>query len=155
MQTSANRAALSGIVGAASLNIIHESARKLMPDAPHVHSVAMRAMQKFVLDPLDVTLSKQELYLLTLAGDLVSNSLYYAAVVGASPEKSSQGSVWARAAGFGLAAGALTVVLPPAAGLGQQPSRNFAKTAGLTVAWYVLGALAAAAVYNSGKSLAR
>jgi hypothetical protein len=74
----------AGAAGAISLNIIHETARKLLPNAPHVDQIGMRAV--------------------TLAGDLLSNSLYYALVVG-SGKKQDVRSVWRKAAFFGLAAG--------------------------------------------------
>jgi hypothetical protein len=111
----------------------------------------MQANQRFVFSPLGVRLSDRNLYLATLAGDLLSNSIYYAAVV-AAIGRSDKNSVLKRAAFFGLGAGALTVALPPLVGLKQQPTRNFAKTATLTAAWYLLGSLVAATAFNSMRS---
>ena len=38
------KALTAGIVGAGTLNLIHESARKKIPNAPHVDLVAMRGV---------------------------------------------------------------------------------------------------------------
>lgn len=107
--------------------------------------MAMKAVDKFILRPLDLRLSERNLYLVTLLGDFISNSIYYAGIVGFS---SSPKKAWRNAALLGIGAGALTVVLPPVAKLGQQPTRNFPLTAALTVGWYTLGALVAAGVWQ-------
>ncbi len=151
METSTKAAVVAGLAGAGTLNLIHETARRFIPNAPHVHEVAMQANQRFVFSPLGIQLSKRNLYLATLAGDLVSNSVFYAAVVNGMG-RSDQNSVWKRATLFGLGAGVLTVILPPLAGLKQQPTRNFAKTATLTAAWYLLGSLVAAAGFNASRA---
>lgn len=139
------RALAAGTAGAFALNALHESARRVVPNAPRVELMAMKAIQRFFLSPFNVHMPERRLYWATLAGDLISNSLFYAFVVGSGK---SRRSVWSRAALFGLGAGALAVVSPPAAGLGQQPTRNMKATGAMTIAWYVAGALVAAALFN-------
>lgn len=152
MQRNTQRALKAGAAGALALNAIHESARQFVPDAPRIHEVAMRATQRFLLDPVGLKPSPRQLYLTTLAGDLLSNSLYYAVAVGAFRARGSK-AVWGRAVLFGLAAGAMTMTLPPVFKLKQQRSRNLAMTSALTTAWYLLGALASAAVYRRSRQL--
>jgi hypothetical protein len=83
---------------------------------------------------------RDTLYDVTLAGDLVSNTLYYSLVgVGERGSEETRGVV------LGVLAGVGTVVLPPLFGLGSAPSRRTPATAVMTVAWYTLGGLAAAA----------
>ena len=77
----------------------------------------------------------------TLAGDLAANSLYYAAVPAAT-----RGATWTRAAVLGLAAGLGALLLPRRMGIGDPPHSTGLPNQVMTVAWYVAGALAAAAV---------
>ncbi len=75
----------------------------------------------------------------------MSNSLYYSLVglLGGSAPQAAWS--WRAAAGRPPASGAGAVVLPPVMGLGRQPHRKTPMTELLTVAWYTLGGLAAAA----------
>lgn len=123
---------ISGAVGALSLNALHETASHSIPNAPRVDVIGMRALSK-PLHWLGYSPSPARLRRMTFAGDLISNTLYYAFV----------GKSVRRAAVLGVLAGVGAVVLPPKMGLGQQPSRNFPVTAALTVAWYTFGAFAA------------
>ena len=84
----------------------------------------------------------RELHTLTLAGDVVSNGLYYSLV------GSGKGAWW-RGAALGLAAGVGGVLLPGPMGLGEQPSNRTPQTQAMTVAWYTLGGLVAAAVASA------
>jgi hypothetical protein len=79
------------------------------------------------------------LYLQSLVGDLISNSLYYALVAMGRPRH-----IYLKGALLGALAGLGAVVLPPYLGLGKQPSRARRSTAFLTVAWYTLGGLGSA-----------
>jgi hypothetical protein len=88
--------------------------------------------------PVDV-----ELHDLALAGDLVSNSVYYALVGVGDPRH-----VWQRGALLGLAAGVGAVALPGPLGLGHSPSERTPQTQVMTVAWYLAGGLAAAAAFE-------
>lgn len=138
---------VAGVAGAGALNLIHESARKTIPNAPHVDLLAMRGVGLFFLRPLGAQVPLGKLRRWVLAGDLISNSLYYAAVVGASRNQ-NPASVWKRSLAWGLFAGGTVVALPSLLRMQQQESRNFPVTAALTVAWYTIGSLTAAAVFN-------
>lgn len=134
------RALLSGAVGATVLTALHQTARALTDDAPRMDLLGMRALARTFRASGEEPPPRDTLYDLTLAGDLVANSLYYSLVGDGDRDE-----VWGRGALLGLAAGVGTVVLPPLLGLGGAPSRRTPATAAMTVAWYTLGGLAAAA----------
>jgi len=75
----------------------------------------------------------------TLAGDLVSNALYFAMVPGRDAH-----ATWRRGALLGALAGVGAVTLPRRLGLGDPPNSDAVGNRVLTVAWYLLGGLAAA-----------
>ena len=117
----------SGLVGACALTLIHETARRFIDDAPRMDVLGMRALSKAAraadLDP------PVPLHEAALVGDLVSNSLYYS-LVGAGSRREA------------LRNGALL-------GLGRQPTEDSPQTQLMTVAWYLLGGLAAGAAYRA------
>ena len=132
----------SGLVGAAALTLVHEAARRYIDDAPRMDVVGMRAITK-TLRAVDVE-PPVPLHELTLAGDIVSNSLYYGLVGLGGPEDALRNGAL-----LGLAAGLGAVYLPEPLGLGRQPAKNSAETNLLTVAFYLLGGLAAGAAYQA------
>ena len=83
----------------------------------------------------------RRLYRATLAGEILSNSLYYS-VVGAAPAS----RVLRTGLVVGLIAGIGAVLLPPRLGLGNPPGEKYPVTPLLTIAWYTAGGLASAAV---------
>ena len=136
----------SGLAGAATLNAIHETVRRIRPaDAPRMDTYGRRSIARG-LEMAGVTPpSKDALQGLALAGDLVTNSLYYALVGVGSPDPRS---AMCRGAALGAAAGIGAVVLPPMMGLGSAPSRRTPQTKAMTFAWYLAGGLAAAGVWS-------
>ncbi|HSK08430.1 MAG TPA: hypothetical protein VK911_02550 [Vicinamibacterales bacterium] len=136
----------NGLVGAAALTAVHQAARRYVPDAPRMDVVGMRAFARlFRLAGVDPP-GGERLYALTMAGDLLSNGIYYSAV-GSSGSK----AVWPRAVALGLAAGVGAVVLPEPLGLGKPPHIERPRTRLLTVALYLTGALVAAAAASRGR----
>lgn len=122
------------------LTIVHETMRKFVPDAPRMDVLGMRSISKIMQaadeePPKD----KEELHNWALAGDVVSNSLYYS-LAGTGRD------AWWRGAILGAAAGAGAVLLPGPLGLGEEPSNRTTKTQAMTVGYYLLGGLVAAAV---------
>ena len=134
----------SGLAGAVALTLVHETARRLIPHAPRVDVIGVRAIAR----PLRAAGYRpphyDRLHDIALAGELVSNSAYYS-LVGAGGRE----HVWRRGALLGLAAGLAAALLAPVLGLGHQPHRKTPFTQILTVAWYFLGGLAAAATYDA------
>jgi hypothetical protein len=130
---------VSGAVGAGVLTAVHELGRRIRPDAPRMDIVGMRALARSIAGAGAEPPGAQRLHGLTLAGDLVANSLYYAAV-----PASSRGATWGRAVILGLAAGIGALVVPRPLGLGDPPRSGELANQVMTVAWYVAGAVAAA-----------
>ncbi|HEX8355043.1 MAG TPA: hypothetical protein VF611_19220 [Pyrinomonadaceae bacterium] len=132
----------SGLVGACALTLVHESARRYIDDAPRMDVVGMRAIAK-TFRAVDAE-PPVPLHETALVGELVSNSLYYGLVgLGDAEDGVRNGAL------LGLAAGVAAVYLPEYLGLGRQPAKNSTETNLLTVAWYLLGGLAAGAAYQA------
>lgn len=128
----------SGLVGAVALNVVHETARQIIPHAPRVEVIGKRAiarpMRAMGLEPP----KGDRLYWSAMTGDVISNSLYYSLVALGPNHKAVE-----RGLLLGIAAGLGAAFLPPFMGLGNQPGRKAPWTQLLTVAWYTLGGLAA------------
>lgn len=132
----------SGLVGACALTLVHETARRYIDDAPRMDVVGMRAITK-TLRAVDVE-PPVPLHEAALVGDIAANSLYYGLVGLGEPEDGVRNGAL-----LGLAAGVAAVYLPEPLGLGRQPAKNSTETNLLTIAWYVLGGLAAGAAYQA------
>ena len=130
----------SGLAGAVALTLIHETARRLAPEtAPRMDVLGMRAIQKAAL-AVDAE-PPVPLHEAALVGDIVSNSVYYSlGGAGSREDALRNGAI------LGLAAGIGAVFLPGPLGLGRQPT-DTPTTQALTVAWYLVGGLAAGAAY--------
>ena len=129
----------AGVAGAAVLTAVHETTRRVTPDAPRMDILGERAIAKIMRGAGKMPPRGKTLHRLALGGDMVSNSLYYAMV-------GSGRDAWVRGAALGLAAGVGAVLLPPVLGLGRAPRGMTARTKAMTVGYYLVGGLAAAAV---------
>ncbi|RYU83713.1 hypothetical protein [Hymenobacter persicinus] len=128
----------SGLAGALALTLLHETARRLRPEnAPRMDVLGMRALRKLLHQAEAPQPNDDTLFNLTMAGDVLSNGLYYSLV-------GSGKKAWQRGAVLGLAAGVGGVVLPGPLGLGEAPSARTPQTKLMTVAWYLVGGLVAA-----------
>jgi len=137
------QAIVSGAAGAAALNVVHETARQFIPNAPRVEVIGMRGIARPLRAMGEEPPPRDQLYYLALAGDLFSNSAYYSLVAVGKRQ-----SVWRRGLILGLLAGIGAAFLPPVLGLGKQPNERYPFTHLLTIAWYTLGGIVAAAVYD-------
>ena len=134
---------LAGFAGAAALNILHESVRRLDPDAPRIDLLGEQALSKSI-NRLNLEVpGGNNLYQATLAGDIISNSLYYSAI-GVGEGK----NIYLKGALAGITAGLGAISIPDKVGLDDTPVNKTDKTKILTVAWYVIGGLVTAAVFN-------
>jgi hypothetical protein len=127
----------SGITGAVTLTLVHEAARRFLPNAPRMDVLGMRAIARGLSQLHEPPPAEQDLFKYSLVGDIISNSLYYS-LIGTGRK------AWWRGAALGLAAGVGGVLLPGPLGLGAEPSGRTPQTKVMTVAWYLLGGLAAA-----------
>ncbi len=141
------RSLAGGLAGACALTLVHETMRRLHPDAPRMDILGMRALAKTLQAAGKQPPSEEELFNWTMAGDLLGNGLYYS-LSGCGRNAMLKGAV------LGLAAGVGGVTLPGPLGLGKAPSARTPQTAAMTVAWYLLGGLAAGAAARAmGKLL--
>lgn len=132
----------SGLVGAFTLTLVHETARRFIDDAPRMDVVGMRAISKTM--QAAGAEAPVPLHEAALVGDLLTNSLYYGLVgLGGREDALRNGAL------LGLAAGLGAVFLPEPLGLGRQPTEDSPQTELMTVAWYLLGGLAAGAAYGA------
>lgn len=136
-------ASLSGLAGAVALNILHESVRRTVPEAPQVHKLGERSIAKIMEAAGQQPPAEDELYWPALAGDVLSNSLYYS-LIGLSNEDSALPV----GAALGALAGVGAVTLPGPMGLGEAPTNRTTATQAMTVGWYLFGGLVAAGVYR-------
>lgn len=132
----------SGLSGAAALTAVHESARRVIPHAPRVDVIGKRGIARPMKAAGYRPPSQKNLYWLALLGEVASNSLFYS-LVAAGP--GGRRHAWRRGIILGTAAGLGAAFLPPVLGLGNQPHRKAPWTQLMTVGWYLIGGLAAAA----------
>lgn len=129
---------LGGLAGALTLNLIHETYRKLDADAPRVDIVGEEALSKIVSKSGCTPPTRNKLYLYTLIADIITNGLYYS-LAGVGRNK----NLLLKGAALGLGAGVGALVLTPRFGLDPTPITKTSKTKALTVAWYLIGGLVA------------
>lgn len=132
---------IAGFAGATALNILHETLRKLDPEAPRIDLVGEQAVKK-TAGALNLTKpTGNSLYGITLVGDILSNATYFAAI-GVGSKK----FMLLRAVGTGISAGLAALKGPAALGLNEQHVANTEKRKLMTVGYYVFGALVTAGV---------
>ena len=130
----------SGLAGALVLTAAHETLRRFLPDAPRMDIVGARALSGAMRSAGHEPPQAERLYAATMAGDVISNAVYYSAI-----SNGGRRGLWGRAAVLGLAAGLGAVYLPRPLGLGDPPHSEHLRNRLLTVALYLAGAFAAAA----------
>jgi hypothetical protein len=130
-----------GLAGAASVTLIHETVRRIVPQAPRMDLLGMNAISKGLRAAGLKTPNEKRLFTWALAGDLASNSLYYS-LAGIGKEKNA----WTKSALLGVAAGLGAVLLPGPMGLEKKHSNKTFTTQVMTVGLYVAGALVTTAV---------
>lgn len=131
---------VGGLAGATALTLINQGASKIDREAPRLDLLGMNAVAKFVKPKLPII---DGLFPLALGGDLISNTLYYSLAKG-----NSKGNTLLRGALLGLGAGIGAITIPQRLNMNSTPVTSTTKTKVLTVAWYVLGGLVAAATIN-------
>lgn len=137
------KALSSGLVGAGAVTLVNQIAKRFMPQAPRLDLLGRRLVAKFFHKAGKKAPSKPVLFITSLIGDMVSNSVFYS-LVGAGKPKNA----WKRGSLLGLAAGLGAVTLPEPMGLSKKPTARTNTTKVATVAWYVLGGLTAALAYR-------
>lgn len=130
-----------GLAGATTVTLLHEGMRKIVPEAPRLDKLGMQAVSKGLKKAKRNVPKQEALYTIALAGDILSNAVYYsAAAIG------DEKNIWTRSALLGLAAGLGAVTLPEPLGLNKQYTNKSLATQAMTVGLYVAGALVTTAV---------
>jgi hypothetical protein len=129
-----NDSLVSGMAGAVALTAVHQAARSISDTAPRMDVVGMRALTRGSRGGDTLPETHTGLYRAALAGDLICNTAYY-----------SLATNYTRGAAMGLLAGIGALVLPQRLGLGAPPRSDLLSNQVMTVAWYLIGGLAAAA----------
>lgn len=128
-----------GLAGAAALTIIHETVRRIHPDAPRMDLLGMTALSKILKNLGETPPGEKKLFYYTMAGDLAANSLYYSmAGIGHKQNVLTRGLL------LGLGAGLGAVLLPKPLHLPQGPSSRTPVTTAMTMGLYLLGGVVAA-----------
>ena len=136
----------SGLMGACVLTVLHETARRFIPNAPRADVLGMRAISKVMESVDEEPPADDELHDWALGGDLLSNTLYYSMIGFAKPKHALLAGT-----ALGLAAGLGAVGLPGPMGLGTAPTRRTDATVAMTVGWYVVGGLVTAVAFKALK----
>jgi hypothetical protein len=136
-------ALLSGLAGAVALTTFNESARRIVPQAPRMDLLGEQAFAKLLSNLGETPPTGDRLYAASLAGDLISNAVYYSAVGAGDPKNAVRNGLM-----LGLAAGAGAVGLPGPLGLSESTTSRSTTTSLLTVGWYVVGGLVAGLTYR-------
>lgn len=137
------KSTLGGLAGACALTLLNESVKKLDKDAPRMDLLGMNAVARLTKGNNLLAQTASKLFPVALAGDLVSNSLYYSMA-----DSGDKNKTLVRGALLGLGAGLGAVVLPKTLGLNDDATTRTLKTKILTVSWYVIGGLTAALAIN-------
>ena len=143
--TNWGSAVMAGVAGAVALTAVHQLARRISDDAPRMDVVGERAIARTVRAAGGTLPLQGTLHRWALAGDLVANTAYYSLVA-----CGRDAHMWTRGVAMGLAAGAGALVLPRRIGLGNPPRSHHVPNQIMTVAWYLIGGLAAA---GAGRAL--
>lgn len=131
---------IAGLGGAIALNLLHEIIRKNFDNVPEINKVGEEALNK-VLDKADVKITDHDqLYAATLAGDVISNGIYYATTATSGFNIAS-----------GLAMGLGALALPEKIGLDDKPVAETTQKKVMTVAYYLFGAIVTKFIYDKIK----
>lgn len=135
---------IGGLAGACALTLINQGVAKIDKEAPRLDLLGMNAVAKIFKSANTAPPMIRTLLPMSVAGDLLSNSLYFGMASGSNRNQRLLKGVL-----LGLGAGMGAVSLPKSLGLNEAATNMTDKTKLLTIAWYVIGGLVAAATINA------
>lgn len=145
-----NKNMLGGLIGAIILNVIHSAAKRFDAKAPAIDEIGEEAMKKTVRAAGFEPPKGNALVAATFGADVASNAMLYS-MIGYGGDKHTL----LRGALLGTVVGLATLTIPEQAGLDAKPIKKTERTKIMTVAWYIIGGMAAAlvikAMRNHGK----
>ena len=118
------------------MTLLNEGIRQVDEDAPRLDFLGMRVLAGVA--------SPEHLRATAMAADIAANTLYYATVGAASPERAPM-----IGAAIGLAAGAGAVLLPGQLGYGDDVTNWKPKTRAMSVGYYAAAGLVAGLIYRA------
>ncbi|WP_131725515.1 MULTISPECIES: hypothetical protein [unclassified Chryseobacterium] len=130
---------IAGLGGAVALNLLHEVVRKTCKDVPHINELGEEALSKMTDGTAMKITNPDQLYAATLAGDVISNSVYYATTATTHDFAS------------GLLAGVGAIALPQKLGLDPDPVAGTTRKKVMTVGYYLFGAIVTKLIYDQIK----
>jgi len=128
----------AGLIGSVALNILHETVRKNVKNAPEVNLLGAEAVNKTLGHYGRPIQDPNDLHKVTLELDLIANAAYYSAIGGSGKY------IWPKAIAMGLGAGLGALKLPKPLGLDPTPVTETTQKQALTVGYYLFGALVTA-----------
>ena len=127
----------SGLAGSLVLTGIHESMKRVIPNAPRMDHIGMQVLKKIKqaagMDGTD----DETLYKESMVGDLALNTAFYS-MVGVGK------NAWLRGLALGASAGIAAVFLPKWMDIDDSGANRTNATAAMTIGLYSLAGLAAA-----------
>lgn len=133
-----NKNMLGGLIGAVILNVIHSVAKRFDTEAPAIDEVGEEAMKKTVSAAGFEPPKGNALVAATFGADVASNAMLYT-MIGYGGDK----HIVLRGALLGTFVGLATLTIPKQVGLDTEPIEKTERTKIMTVAWYVIGGMAA------------
>ena len=130
---------IAGLGGAVALNILHEIVRKTFKNVPEINELGEEELSKMTDGTLMEIKGPEQLYAATLAGDIISNSVYYATTA-TTHEFTS-----------GILAGVGAIALPQKLGLDPDPVADTSQKKIMTVGYYLFGAIVTKLIYDQIK----
>ena len=136
----------SSLAGALAVSAFHETIRRFTPKAPRMDLLGMQAITALLNKGGLKQPSKGKLFAYALAGDIVSNAIYYSLSSSKKPK-----NVWVKGAVLGTAAGLGAIMLPKPLGLKEEYSNRTTQTKLITFGLYLAGGLITAALMSRKK----
>ena len=137
-------ALIGGAAGAVTLTALHQLLKRVTPDAPRADNLAKQGLRKALRAVGSAPPNEEGLQQASLAGDLVTNTAYYAAGLAFGP-----GTAKWLAPLLGAGAGIGSIALPGPMGLNPDETNRTATTKVLAFGIYLAGGLAATATYRA------
>ncbi|MBC7390396.1 MAG: hypothetical protein H7329_14360 [Opitutaceae bacterium] len=133
----------SGLLGALAVSLVHESLRRFLPKAPRMDKLGMQAISVILEKAGHTPPSENELYLIAMVGDIISNGIYYS-IAGSDSSKKTI----IKGALLGAAAGVGAIVLPGPLGLNKEYSNKTMQTKSITFGLYLFGGILTSVLMN-------
>ena len=138
------KSTIGGLAGAVVLTALNESIKRVDANAPRPDLLGMNAVAKLVKGAgLKKVIKGEKLRSVSMTADLLTNSLYYGMA-----DAGSNSQTFVRGTLLGLSAGVGALTLAKPLGLDETAPYTPLKMKAMTVAYYIVGGLVAAAVIN-------